>query len=122
RIVVHPATSSRPMNPEYRPRTKRLLLAGTLSTLAVVVAAAQVEQSGTYRPELAVSEALQPFVTQLEPGSDGFQLERQAKEIEARLRELSDALRGAGSQATAVASRLLDSDFLGARLLAIDDV
>jgi hypothetical protein len=49
-------------------------------------------------------------------------LERQAKEIEARLRELSDALRGAGSQATAVANRVLDADFRGARLLPIDDV
>jgi hypothetical protein len=34
----HPATSSSPMNPEYAPRTRRLLLAGALSTLAVVVA------------------------------------------------------------------------------------
>ena len=110
------------MNPEYAPRTKRLLLAGALSTLAAVVATAQVEQSGTYRPELAVSEALKPFLTQLEPGSDGFPLERQAKEIEARLRELSDALRSAGSQATGAANRLLDSDFRGARLLPIDDV
>ena len=110
------------MNPEFAPRTRRLFFAGALSTLAVVVAAAQVEQSGTYRPELAVSEALQPFVTQLEPGSDGFPLERQAKEIEVRLRELSDALRGPGSQATAVANRVLDSDFRGARLLPIDDV
>src|SRR6185503_8732491 len=78
------------------------------------------EQSGTYRPELAMSEALQPFVTQLEPGSDGFPLERQAKELEERLRELSDALRGGGLQATA--NRLLDPDFRGARLLPIDNV
>ena len=122
RISGHPATSSRPMNPEYAPRTRRLLLAGALSTLAVVAGTAQVEQSANYRPELAVSEALQPFLTQLEPGSDGFPLERQAKELEARLRELSDALRGGGLQATGAANRLLDPDFRGARLLPIDNV
>ena len=109
------------MNPEYTPRTTRLLLAGSLSLLAVVAGTAQVEQGANYRRDLAVSEALQPFLTQLEPGSDGFPLERQAKELEARLRELSDALRG-GAQATGVANRLLDPDFRGARLLPIDSV
>ena len=69
------------MNPEFTPRTARLLLAGALSTLAVVAVPAQVEQSATYRPSLAVSEALQPFLNQLEPGSDGFPLERQAHEL-----------------------------------------
>ena len=68
-----------------------------------------------------MSEALEPFLKQLEPGSDGFPLERQAKELEARLRELSDALRGGGPQATGAANRLLDPDFRGARLLPIDD-
>ena len=110
------------MNPEYTLRTRRLLLAGALSMLAVVAGTAQVEQNANYRPELAVSEALQPFVTQLEPGSDGFPLERQAKELEARLRELSDALRGGGLQAIGAANRLLDPDFRGARLLPIDNV
>jgi Tfp pilus assembly protein PilF len=108
------------MNPEFTPRTARLLLAGALSTLAVVAVPAQVEQSATYRPELAVSEALEPFVAQLEPGSDAFPLERQAKELEGRLRELADALRGGTLQATGAANRLLDPDFRGARLLPID--
>ena len=109
------------MTPECAPRTARLVLAGALSTLAVVAGTAQVEQSGTYRPELAVSETLAPFQTQLEPGSDGFPLERQVKELEARLRELSDALRRGGPQATGSAvNRLLDPDFRGARLLPID--
>ena len=103
-------------------RTRRLLLAGALSTLGVVAGTAQVEQNATYRPELAVSEALQPFVTQLEPGGDAFPLERHAKELEARLRELSDALRGGGLQATAAVNRLLDPDFRGAPLLPIDNV
>jgi Tfp pilus assembly protein PilF len=108
------------MNPEFRPRTTRLLLAGALSTFAVVAVTAQVEQSATYRPELAVPEALEPFLAQLEPGSDGFPLERQAKELEGRLRELSDALRGGRLQATGASNRLLDPDFRGARLLPID--
>ena len=50
------------MNPEFAPRRRRLFLAGALSALSVVAGTAQVEQNGTYRPELAVSEALQPFV------------------------------------------------------------
>ena len=50
-----------------------------------------------YRPELAVSEAVEPFLKQLEPGTDAFPLERQAQELDARLRELSDALRGGGA-------------------------
>jgi len=108
------------MNREYASRTKRLLLAAALSTLAVVTGTAQVEQSANYRPDLAVSDALKPFITQLEPGSDGFPLERQAKELEARLRELSDALRGGGPQALGAANRLLGPDFRGARLLPID--
>ena len=109
------------MTPECAPRTTRLVLAGALSTLAVVAGTAQVEQGGTYRPALAVSEALAPFQTQLEPGSDEFPLERQVKELEARLRELSDALRAGGLQAGSAANRLLDPDVRGARLLPIDN-
>jgi len=109
------------MTPECAPRTVRLLLAGALSTLAVVAGTAQVEPGGTYRPALAVSEALAPFQAQLEPGSDGFPLERQVKELEARLRELSDALRAGGLQAGSAANRLLDPDVRGARLLPIDN-
>jgi Tfp pilus assembly protein PilF len=110
------------MNPEYTPRTKRLLLAGALSMLGVVAGTAQVERTSDYRPELAVSETLQPFVRQLEPGSDGFPLERQAEELEARLRELSDGFRRGGVQATAAVTRILDPDFRGTRLLPIDHV
>jgi Flp pilus assembly protein TadD len=108
------------MNPEYRRGTERLVLAGALSMLAVVAGTAEVEQSANYQPELAVSETLEPFLKQLEPGSDGFPLERQANELEARLRELSEALRRNGPQATGAVNRLLDPDFRGARLLPID--
>ena len=67
-----------------------------------------------------MSETLEPFLKQLEPGSDGFPLERQANELEARLRELSEALRRGRAQATGAVTRLLDPDFRGARLLPID--
>src|SRR5262249_54438622 len=70
---------------------------------------------------LAVSETLERFLKELEPGSDGFPLERQARELEARLRELSDALRGGAPRTVDVTVRLLDPGFRGARLLPIDD-
>jgi Flp pilus assembly protein TadD len=108
------------MTPEYGRGARRLLLAGALSTLAVVSGTAQGEQSAIYRPELAVSETLEPFRKQLVPGGDGFPLERQASELEARLRELSEALRRGGPQAVDVVGGLLDPDFRGAPLLPRD--
>jgi Flp pilus assembly protein TadD/peroxiredoxin len=109
------------MSPVCGPRTKRLLLASLLSTCALVGGAAQVAEKASYRPELAVSESLEPFLKQLEPGTDAFLLEHQARELDARLRELSDALRGGGAWATAVANSLLDPGFRGARLRPIED-
>ena len=109
------------MNRKCAFSVRRLLLAGALSTLALITGTAQVEQSADYRPALAVSDALAPFLKQLEPGGDEFPLERQAKELDARLRELSDALRGGGPTPTAALTRLLDPDFCGARLLSTDD-
>ena len=67
-----------------------------------------------------MSDTLEPFLKQLEPGSDGFPLERQAKELDVRLRELSDALRGGGASAADVTKGLLDPAFRGARLLPIE--
>ena len=93
------------------PRTRRLLLASLFSTCALVGGVAQVAEKTSYRPALAVSETLEPFLKQLEPGTDAFSLEHQAQELEGRLRELSDALRRGGAGATAVANRLLDPAF-----------
>src|SRR6185436_5000759 len=73
-----------------------------------------------YRSKLPVSETVEPFLKQLEPGSDGFPLEGQAKELDARLRELSDALRSRAVLATGVTKGLLDPGFRGARLLPIE--
>jgi len=101
-------------------RTKRLVIAGLLSTCAFGGGTAQVEDKAVYRPKLAVSETVEPFLKQLEPGNDGFPLERQAQELDARLRELSDALRGGGTRAAGVIERLLDPGFRGARLWPIE--
>ena len=108
------------MNSPYVLRTKRLFIAGVLSTLPVVDGTAQVDDQAAYRPKLAVSESVEPFLKQLEPGSDGFPLERQAQELDARLRELSDALRGGGDRAADVTNGLLDPGFLGARLVPVE--
>jgi tetratricopeptide (TPR) repeat protein len=109
------------MNSEHGPRTKWLVIAGLLSTFAVVGGTAQVEDKATYRPRLAVPETVEPFLKQLEPGGDGFPLEGQAKELDTRLRELSDALRGGGTRVADVTKGLLDPRFRGARLFPIED-
>ena len=108
------------MNSQSAARTTRLLIAGLLSTSVVVGGTAQVDEQAVYRPKLAVSDTLEPFLKQLEPGSDGFPLERQANELDVRLRELSDALRGGGASAADVTKGLLDPTFRGARLLPIE--
>ena len=93
-------------------------MAGLLSTYGVVGGTAQVGKPADHRPLPAVSPALEPFLKQLEPGSDGFPLERQAQELDARLRELSAALRGGVS--AGVPGGLLDPGFRGARLRPVD--
>src|SRR5436190_895547 len=105
------------LKPEW---LKRLLIAGVLSAFPLVAGTAQVADKAVYRPKLAVSEAMEPFLKQLEPGNDGFPLERRAQELEARLRELSDALRAGGAGVAAVTKGLLDPAFRGARLTPID--
>ena len=115
-----PSSRHCPMKSRCVPRTKRLLIAGLLSACAVLGGTAQVEEQADYRPKLAVSEAVEPFLKQLEPGNDGFPLERQAAELDARLRELSDALRGGRDRAADVTKGLLDPGFRGARLVPIE--
>jgi Tfp pilus assembly protein PilF/peroxiredoxin len=85
------------------------------------VAAEQNEPQDTYRPKLAVPETLQPFLQHLEPGNDAFQTERQAKEIEARLRELQNSLRASPARAARVTEWLLEPGFRGGRLLPVDE-
>jgi Flp pilus assembly protein TadD/peroxiredoxin len=85
----------------------------------VVVAHDEIQETAPYRPKLAIPETLEPFLKHLEPGSDGFPAERDARELEARLGELSDALRA--GRADRVAEWLLASDFRGGRLLPVDE-
>src|SRR5262249_55532750 len=87
--------------------TKRLLIAGVLSTLSVVAHPSQVREQAVYRPTLAVSDAVEPFLKQLEPGNDAFPLERWVQELDARLRELSNGLRAGPARAAAAALQLL---------------
>ena len=108
------------MKPPCLLRTKPLLFVGLLSACAVFGGIAQVQEQSEYRPKLAVSEAVEPFLKHLEPGNDGFPLERQAAELDARLRELSDALRAGGDRAAAATKGLLDPAFRGARLVALE--
>src|SRR5262245_55721578 len=97
-----------------------LLIAALLSILPFASGTAQVGEKTVYQPKLAVSETMEPFLKQLEPGSDAFELERQAQELDARLRELSDALRGGAARTSALIGRLLDPGFRGSRLVPID--
>jgi hypothetical protein len=84
------------------PWTRRLFIAAVVSMLAVVDGTAQVDEKAVYRPQLSVSEMFEPFLKQLEPGNDAFPLERQAQELEARLRELSDAFRGGAARVAGI--------------------
>ena len=79
------------------------------------------QEGNVYRPKLAVSETLEPFLKYLEPGNDAFAAERQAAELDARLRELSDALEADSSRASGAAQGLLDPQFRGGRLLPVGD-
>ena len=101
-----------------------LVVAGLVASFALAggvgrVTAGQTATQDVYRPKLAVSETLEPFLTHLEPGSDEFPAERQARELEARLGELRDSLRAAPARAASVAQWLLDPGFRGGRLLPV---
>jgi tetratricopeptide (TPR) repeat protein len=96
------------------------------ATLGLTAGAAQeggvragAQGTGIYSPKLAVPESLAPFLEHLDAGDDAFPEEKQAVEIEARLRALADSLRGVSSSAGG-AERFLAADFRGARLLPPD--
>jgi Tfp pilus assembly protein PilF len=98
-----------------------LLVASLVAAFAPVlthrVTAQQGRAQDVYRPTLAPSETLEPFLKHLEPGSDDAPAERQAMELAARLGELRDALRAAPARAAGVGQWLLDPGFHGGRLL-----
>ena len=96
----------------------RLVIAGFLAALVSIVVVGQ--EKTTYRPKLAVPDTMAPFLEHVEPGTDGFPLEGQAKELEARLRDISDAFRGGAARLAAV-SKVLDPNFRGGRLLPVQE-
>ena len=64
---------------------------------------------------------MRPFLEQVQPGKDAFPLEGQAAELEARLGELSEGLRGGRARVAAVLTSLLAQEFRGAPLLPADE-
>ena len=76
--------------------------------------------TAVYQPKLAVPEYLEPFLKELEPGNDAFPMEAHAKAIDARLRELSEALHAGRPRIAAIAKTLFDPSFRGARLVSND--
>jgi tetratricopeptide (TPR) repeat protein len=75
-----------------------------------------------YRPDLVLSDALQPFVEEMTPGSDLFPDERVARELIARLDELGAELRKSPDGVEDAAERLLAPSFRGGRLRPIGEV
>src|SRR4051812_48661581 len=97
-------------------KTAWLVIAGALAVVPGPNDPAATGQQ-VYRPTLAVPESMEPFLKQLEPGNDAFPLEGQAKELDARLQQLSDALRAGTPQTAGITTALLDPGFRGGRLL-----
>ena len=105
-----------------RSRCRRALLAAALlASLAQTPRAAAEGQENVYRPKLASPETLQPFLKHIDPANDAFPGEQQARELEARLRELGESLRAGPDRATAFAGRLLHKQFRGSRLVPVEE-
>jgi Flp pilus assembly protein TadD/peroxiredoxin len=77
--------------------------------------------SGYKPPALAVPDTMRPFLEQVPPGKDAFPLEAHATELEARLGELSEGLRGGRARVSAALTNLLAQEFRGAPLLPADE-
>jgi Tfp pilus assembly protein PilF/peroxiredoxin len=102
-----------------------LLAASLLAALATCgnarLDAAQdhAQETSTYRPKLAVSETVEPFLKHLDPGNDAFPAEREAQELETRLRDLGNQLRKDPVRVADLVQPFLASDFRGGRLLPV---
>ena len=78
-----------------------------------------------YRPKLAVSDSLQPFLEEITPGSDMFPDERVAGELISRLSQLSERLRERlreGSDRAHAADFLLAPSFRGGPLRPVEEL
>jgi Flp pilus assembly protein TadD len=101
--------------------TRRAALGAVSLLVALACVGIAAQAPSVYRPKLAVPESLAPFLKYVEPGNDAFPEERTVTELEARLRELGDALRSGSARVSRVSQGLLASDFRGGRLLVDDD-
>ena len=102
----------------FRSRVHAIVGVVALWALAATLHAIAAQETSVFRPQLAVSEVIEPFLKYLEPGNDAFADERDVAAIEARLRELGTALRGSPDRAAGLTGSLLASTFRGARLIA----
>jgi len=102
-----------------------LLAASLLATLAprgnarLDAAQGHAQETSTYRPKLAVSETVEPFLKHLDAGNDAFPAEREAQELETRLRELGNELRKDPVRVADLVQPFLAPDFRGGRLLPV---
>jgi Flp pilus assembly protein TadD len=96
-----------------------LALMGTDAHVAGARSAGQ--ETAVYRPKLATPETVAPFLDHLEPGTDAFPAEREATELEVRLRDLGESLRAGRVRGANVADGLLAADFRGSHLLPVGD-
>jgi tetratricopeptide (TPR) repeat protein len=109
----------------------RLIVAALVLSLPVPVyvfaAVGRIEpprvagQPYRFRPNLAVSESLQPFIEDITPGNDVIPDERLTGEIISRLSQLSDRMKAERDRAHA-ADFLLASSFRGGSLLPSDEI
>jgi Tfp pilus assembly protein PilF/peroxiredoxin len=94
----------------------------TASILVVMLSEiTRTQDVEVYRPKLATPEVVEPFLKYLEPGSDAFTSEREAKELDARLRELGRAMRAGPAKAAGAIGSLLAPNFRGGRPAGDDD-
>ena len=104
------------MSPPARSWRGWATVLATIVLAATAASRASTQETAVYRPPLAVPEVLAPFLKFVEPGSDAFTAERDAVQLDARLRELGDALRASPRRAADAAKGLLAPDFRGAPL------
>jgi Flp pilus assembly protein TadD len=79
------------------------------------------QEPATYRPELAVSDMFAPYLKRLDPGTDAFTAEADARALEERLEQLANALRRDVKRVATAGEWLLAPDFRGTALLPADD-
>ena len=105
-----------------------VLVASVPVPLASSAGAGRVEpprspgQPFRYRPQLAESESLKPFLEEMTPGSDLFPDERVAGQLIARLAELGTSLKESPDRAEKVGDLLLGRSFRGGRLRPVAEV